>query len=126
MMILLLRYKSKAAAALSERICRVYGAIASTVLSKRAAIFVAGKRADTHCMSRVRSRNRLTCSDDRRALLAGGQQDVDVLTSKQLWNVWPLIETSDVIRRKSNASCSLVDEFAAPMTLLVTITSSNV
>ena len=119
-------YKSKAAAALSERICRVYGAIASTVLSKRAATFVAGKRADTHCMSRVRSRNRLTCSDDRRALLAGGQQDVDVLTSKQLWNVWPLIETSDVIRRKSNASCSLVDAFAAPMTLLVTITSSNV
>ena len=56
----------------------------------------------------------------------GYEQDDRALMSKQLWNVWPLMVTSDVILWKSNASCSLTADVDAPMTLLVTTTSSNV
>jgi hypothetical protein len=51
-----------------------------------------------------------------------GQQTAEAFTSKQLWKLSPLTDTSDVMRRKSNGSCSVVSEFAAPMTLLVTST----
>src|SRR5262249_29682466 len=54
------------------------------------------------------------------------EQELSALRSKQLWKVWPLMVTSAVILRKSNASCSLKTDVDEPSTVLVTTTSSKV
>ena len=62
---------------------------------------------------------------DRLAAAGRYEQDDSALMSKQLWNVWPLTVTSDVILLKSNASCSLIADVDEPSAVLTTTTSSK-